>query len=61
MSDLEYCHEGVEAVDIQGVHLVEIGDDKVEEATSPGDVPVLFGQGGYLFGCHLYWKFKSRM
>lgn len=39
---------------------MKIGDDKIEEATSPGDIPVLFRQGGYLFGGHLCSKSKSR-
>lgn len=59
MSDLENCHEGIEAVDVQGVHLVQIGDDKVEEATSSGNIPVLFGQGGYFVRRHLCSKSKS--
>lgn len=52
-SNLEDCHEGVETVDVQRIYLVKIGDDKVEQATSPGDIPVLLGQGSYLLGCHL--------
>lgn len=40
---------------------MEIGDDEVEEATSLGDIPVLFGQEGNLFGGHLYSKSKSKI
>lgn len=53
-SNLEDCHEGVQTVDVKRVHLVKIGDDKVEQATSPGDISVLFGQGSYLLGRHLF-------
>lgn len=43
-SNLEDCHEGIETVDVKRIHLVQIGDDKVEQATSPSDIPVLLGQ-----------------
>lgn len=38
---LKNCHESVEAIHIEGVYLVEIGDDEIQEAASPGDIPVL--------------------
>ena len=42
-SDLEDRHEGVQAVHVERVHLVKISDNKVEQAASPGDVPVFLG------------------
>lgn len=58
-SNLEDCHEGIETVDVKRIHLVKIGDDKVEQATSPGDIPVLLGQGCYLLGRHLLLERNS--
>lgn len=53
MSNLKNCHKSVETVDVKGIYFVKIGDDEVEQAAPPCNIPVPLRQMCYPFSRQL--------